>query len=65
MGSLVRQCRQILISLNNCKVAWCHRNCNNVADALSKIGLSKSCNSFFELDLPREIQSLVIKDCRE
>lgn len=65
LGFMVRQCKQTLLDLNNCKVAWCNRTCNKVADFLSQLSLQNSCNFFFDLDYPSEIQNLIIKDSVE
>lgn len=65
LGCKIRQCREIILSFNNCKIMWCNRVCNKVVDCLSHLSLQKNCNFFFDMDYPYEIQNFVIKDSFE
>lgn len=61
-GFRLQGCKRPLDSVDNCTVKWCQRNCNKVANMLSKIALENNCNLFFDLDYLIEIQNLVIFD---
>ncbi|KAH1130747.1 hypothetical protein J1N35_002125 [Gossypium stocksii] len=62
IGSRIRKCKEAFSLFKSANLVWSHRSCNSMADLICTKMCSEGKTWFFEMDYPKEIHNVIIKD---